>query len=35
MTPTILPALTLAGFMLLSIIALAIDETPEDRKEKE
>lgn len=35
MTPTLLSALTLASFMLLSIIALAIDEEPEDRKEKE
>lgn len=34
MTPTILSALTLGGFMLLSIIALAIEEVPENRKEK-
>jgi hypothetical protein len=32
MTPTLLSALTLAGFMLLSIIALSIDETPKDEK---
>lgn len=32
MTTTLISALTLAGFMLLSILALAIEE-PEDRKE--
>lgn len=35
MTPTLMSALTLGGFMLLSIIALAIEETPDERKEKE
>lgn len=32
MTSTLISALTMAGFMLLSIIALAIDEAPEDER---
>lgn len=35
MTSTLMTALTLGGFMLLSIIALAIEESPEDREENE
>lgn len=35
MTSTLMAALTLGGFMLLSIIALAIDDVPKNRKEKE